>query len=387
MSEQFSNQGPIDYLAEDSVEQAGLSAATTDVVLMQDYVKELNSPTDISDLHKLVEQHDSNHPATDAEIQSFIAKLERYPYRYHLYSLLSQLEALGLLSDTQPTSDLLVRLGQDASLAFATTSIAGVEQNSQTLQVLINGFGLIGVNAPMPLHFTEYVFERKHQHGDKTWLAFINLLQHRLILSFYRAWRQAQSVTSLKQPDSKNFTHYLASLMGLDKVNLTSADESVDYYAKIYYAGLYAGERRSVANLTKILTQYFGVPIYLEQNVGQWLTVPREEQTQLGAKRYHLGQGLICGERLFDINNKFRVIIGPVDLPTYQQFFKQAINTQKLKEWLHLLLGFEFNWDVQLILAQPQVPAFILGQPIQLGLTSWIGAVNRDADDLIMQQQ
>lgn len=318
-----------------------------------------------------------------AQAQTFIAQLERHPYRYHLYALLTQLEALGLLEDNAP---IKVRLGQDATLTFATTYISGVEQHNHSLQVFINGFGLIGVNAPMPLHFTEYLFERKHQHGDKTWLAFINLLQHRLILSFYQAWQQAQSVNTLKRPDSTNFTHYLASLLGLDKVDLREADDSVDYYAKIYYAGLYAGERRSVANITKLLSHYFGVPIRLQQNVGQWLTVPIQEQTQLGARRYQLGQGLICGERLFDMSNKFRLVIGPVDLTTYQQFFKTGINRKRLQEWLHLLLGHEFNWDRQLILAQPHIPPFILGQPIQLGLTSWIGNVHRDADDLIIQQ-
>ena len=328
-----------------------------------------------------------NQTALAQQIQAFIAQLERYPHRYHLYSLLTQLEALGLLKDTTDRQNLQVRLGQDATLTFATTSIAAVESHHHTLQVLINGFGLIGVNAPMPLHFTEYIFERKHQHGDRTWLAFINLLQHRLILSFYQAWRQSQSVSSLKQPDSQNFTHYIASLLGLDKVDLRTTQDSVDYYAKIYYAGLYAGERRSAANLTKVLSQYFGVPIALQQNLGQWLKVSLDEQTQLGARRYHLGQGLICGEQLYDVNNKFRVIIGPVTFTTYQQFLKTGINTQRLQEWLYFLLGYEFNWDVQLILAEPEVPAFILGQPIQLGLTSWIGNVYNDADDLIIKQQ
>lgn len=321
------------------------------------------------------------------QIQSFIDQLERYPYRYHLYSLLTQLESLGLLKDTTDSQGLQVRLGQDASLTFATTSISAVKLYNNILQVLINGFGLIGVNAPMPLQFTEYIFDRKHQHGDKTWLAFINLLQHRLILTFYQAWQQAQSVNSLKKPDSQNFTHYIASLLGIEKVNLRESQNSVDYYAKIYYAGLYTGERRSVVNLTKILSQYFGVPIVLQQNVGQWLNVPLEEQTQLGIRRYSLGQGLICGDRLYDVSNKFRVIIGPINFSTYKQFFKMGINTQRLQEWLYFLLGYEFNWDMQLILSQPEVPVFTLGQPVQLGLTSWIGAVHRNADDLIIQRQ
>ena len=35
-----------------------------------------------------------NQTALAQQIQAFIAQLERYPHRYHLYSLLTQLEAL-----------------------------------------------------------------------------------------------------------------------------------------------------------------------------------------------------------------------------------------------------------------------------------------------------
>lgn len=336
-----------------------------------------------------------NYPAASIEdkntsffkiVDKFLLDIEQYPYRYNLFSLLQQLEAIKNYArlNNHPFA-LKVRLGQEATLKFATSSIQSVTPEYGVLNIYVNGYGLLGVNSPLPLHFTEYIFERKHQYGDKTWLAFINMLQHHLIEQFYQSWHKAQSIASLNNPNSESFSRYIASFAGLSLVDLKTPYDNIHYYTKLYYSGLYAGEQRSASNLKIILSQYFNVPIKIQQNIGYWHIVEIKDRTRIGRQlKFTLGEGLICGDSLYDLQNKFRVIIGPIDLDTYEQFFKNKINYQKLKEWIALYIGYEFLWDYQLILKQAQIPKMSLGTSVQLGLTTWLGDVKRDADDLII---
>ncbi|MGN6983261.1 type VI secretion system baseplate subunit TssG, partial [Neisseria sp. P0009.S007] len=84
------------------------------------------------------------------------------------------------------------------------------------VEISINGFGLFGPSGPLPLHLTEYAYERQHQHGDRTWTGFANMLQHRLAVLFYRAWANAQSIISLDKNAEDRFGKYIASFNGLD---------------------------------------------------------------------------------------------------------------------------------------------------------------------------
>ncbi|MGN6937181.1 type VI secretion system baseplate subunit TssG, partial [Neisseria sp. P0017.S001] len=62
---------------------------------------------------------------------------------------------------------------------------------------------------------------------------------------------------------------------------------------------------------------------------------------------YTLGDGLLLGDKLYDVQSKFRLIIGPLTLPAYQSFFKVGINTSRLREWVRLFAAEEYEWDIQ----------------------------------------
>src|SRR5262245_43537046 len=59
-------------------------------------------------------------------------------------------------------ADEPVRLGQDADLAFAPSSLAACETGThgRAPRVQVNLFGLLGPNGPLPLHITEYARQR-----------------------------------------------------------------------------------------------------------------------------------------------------------------------------------------------------------------------------------
>ena len=57
-----------------------------------------------------------------------------------------------------------------------------------------------------------------------------------------------------------------------------------------------------------------------------------------------------------------------------------------LVDWVRNYVGFEFEWELQLVLARDETPGIRLGQEGRLGWTTWLGArrAETDADDLVM---
>ena len=53
-------------------------------------------------------------------------------------------------------------------------------------------FGLFGANGPLPLHLTEYAYGRQLQAGDPSFARFADIIHHRFLGLFHRAWAQAQ---------------------------------------------------------------------------------------------------------------------------------------------------------------------------------------------------
>src|SRR4029453_11938471 len=46
---------------------------------------------------------------------------------------------------------------------------------------------------------------------------------------------------------------------------------------------------------------------------------------------------------------------------------------ERLRDWVRNYVGFEFDWDVQLVLARDEVPGILLGREGELGWTTWLG--------------
>ena len=324
------------------------------------------------------------------QIDKLLPRLIAKPYCYDYFSLLRQLESVhlrqyGKLGHATSPKQERIRVVQEPSLAFQAANIQSVRSFPDYIEISLNGFGLFGTAAPLPLHLTEYAYERKHHHGDSSWVGFANIFQHRLAVLFYRAWANAQSITSLDKEVSDDFGGFITSLNGLIFSVRHNQPEHIHPYAIRYFSGLLMPQGRSSANLQDLLKRYFAVPVWLENNIGYWIDVPQSEQTEVGQSSMALGDGLLLGDKLYDVASRFRIILGPLSLCGYRSFFKQQKNAKRLVEWIQIFVGIEYEWDVQPILAHAEIPPFQLNGQNQLGLTSWLGEVGHDANDLVLQ--
>ncbi|MGC4085925.1 MAG: type VI secretion system baseplate subunit TssG [Vicinamibacterales bacterium] len=337
-----------------------------------------------------------------ADALSFLSALEEEPYRYDFYQTMRRLECLYGDKPRWGTAlrpiDEPVRLGQEAELAFPPTSLASFQRGDgktpPRLQVRL--FGLLGPNGPLPIHLTEYARDRARHHGDPTLVRFLDVLQHRFIALFYRAWAQAQPHINRDRPSDDRFTVYVGATIGTAQPTLRNRD-SVPNLARLFHAGTLIRHVRNADGLASIVRGFFEVPADVEQFVGHWMTLGPRERSYLGRDTAVLGRGAVLGGRVWDHQSKFRIHLGPLTLDQYEDFLPAARGTsstaggrlRQLVDWVRFYVCSEFEWDVKLRLNSGEVPSFALGGGGRLGWTTWLGTrrAGTDAGDLCLDAE
>lgn len=299
-----------------------------------------------------------------------------------LFALLRHLDAgssSARLGTSQTPRDDVVRLGQHPSTIFAPSTVHSVLSTGHGGRPLVRilSFGVFGPNGALPIHLTEYIRERLHNHGDHAPADFVDLFHHRFISLFYRAWADAQSVVQLDRPGHDKFSFYCGSLIGLGFQSSWNSD-SIEDSAKLYAAGHLVRLTRNPEGLEKLLGHYFGTRAILTEFVKTWIRMAEEDQTRLGgfSQNNQLGINAIAGSRVKDMQAKFRICIGPTDLRKYESFLPPHHNNRKLRDWVRNYIGIELDWDVELQLHADEVPQTSLGGASRLGWTTWIGQRN-----------
>jgi type VI secretion system protein ImpH len=253
-------------------------------------------------------------------------------------------------------------------------------------------FGFLGPNGPLPIHLTEYVRERILHHGDATLARFLDTLLHRFGLFFYRAWARAQPVVGLDRPRDSAIGRYLGALFGVVEKSTCNRDALGDF-PKLYFAGRLARSVRDADGLEAWLSLQFGVPVRVEQFSGHWMALGDAERSRLTRHgQAALGRGAVLGRSVWDVQHKFRIVIGPLRWQRFTALLPGDAPLDQLQALVRQYVGFEFNWDLRLILQREDVPSWRLGSERnvgKLGRTAWLNGSRsyrrlRDADDLIM---
>jgi type VI secretion system protein ImpH len=285
--------------------------------------------------------------------------------------------------------DDAVRFGQDPALVFHPAALARFTRadGEAKARLAVNFFGLLGANGPLPLHITEYVRDRLRHGGDGTMLAFLDVFHHRMLALFYRARASAEPVISLDRRDGDRFSEFVGSLFGIGAPALRERDAIGDF-AKLHFAGLLANKTRPAAGLVTVLRAYFKLPFEVEQFVGHWMRIPAEVQSRIGAAEdgNRLGSSLMLGRSVWDVQNKFRIVIGPLDYADYLRFTPGGDSLARLLAWVRLYAGLALDWDVRLVLKKDQRPPMRLGGATRMGWSTWLASAppRRDLDQMVI---
>ncbi|MDX1667878.1 MAG: type VI secretion system baseplate subunit TssG [Limnobacter sp.] len=218
-------------------------------------------------------------------------------------------------------------------------------------------FGLLGPNGALPTHLTEFAIDRIRHHDDHSWSDFLNLFHHRFFELLYRAWTQSKPYAN--QHQGRNvFFRCLFDLLGDDDLTIAPFQSS---------------HHKHQEGVEKALSHSLGVKVKLKTLVGQWLSIPRDHRYGLSADRARLGRNITLGQRVWCVQSKVCIQVGPLSWGQYSSLQPQAKGLAQFQQRVTKLLGLELDWDYTLIVSGNELPDPLLSRGLQLGRSIWLG--------------
>jgi type VI secretion system protein ImpH len=214
------------------------------------------------------------------------------------------------------------------------------------------------------------------------------MFHHRMLSLFYRAWANNEPTVSLDRPEEDQFSYYVGSLAGLGMLALRNRDIISDH-TKLYYCGILSGQTKCAEGLHALLSDYFHLPVNIEEFVGEWIPLPPKHICRLGLDKStnELGKSVIVGLKVWESQHKFRIVLGPLSGQDYERLLPTGDRIKRLVSLVRNYVGDELAWDLKLILKWEDVLPASLNGNFRLGWNTWLGKRpdEKNADDLTLK--
>jgi type VI secretion system protein ImpH len=319
-----------------------------------------------------------------------LTELQQAPQRFDFFEALRCIEcawsSLPRLGTAKRPADEPVRLGQVPFLEFPATMLAPPLHRDDDGLLHISGyfFGLYGPQGPLPLHLTELAYDRLVNNSDRTLVDFTDVFHHRMLALLYRGWAQGRPTVSYDRPEEDRFAGYVGALVGMAAPSMRERDAWPDR-AKWFFSGLLAAGNKTRGGLEGMLTEYLQLPVRVQECIGEWLIIRTAEQMRLGDLDTGILGRSVLGERVWSVQHKVRIILGPVEVGDLLQYLPGSPSLERLRAAVLSYLGLEYAWDLQLVMRRSRLPALKLGQFGHLGWSSWVAGTGDQGGDAEVQ--
>jgi len=303
-------------------------------------------------------------------------KLVRLLERYNVYDAGDDLH-FRIGSDSAPVNEP-VRFHTVNHLGFTSNEVENILQRTGILgacdvyDIDVSSMGLTGPTGVLPQHYTRQIQQRIKDH-DYALADFLDMFNHRLISLFYRAWAKYRITVDYEdhqtQGKQASATRAIQSLAGQYSGSF--------YETPLYYGGHFARQTRSAASLQLLLQDYLQHSVTLDSFQGRWLQINKNDRLCIGSKGFgrnnRLGDGVLPGDRVWDVQSKFRIKIGPICYAQHEKLLPDTKGFKKLEQLIrayvpaHLLIELQF-----LIEDKSQNKQKPLGDSLRLGWNSWL---------------
>jgi type VI secretion system protein ImpH len=353
------------------------------------------------------------------------------PYRFEFFAALRIFSRLAendpRAADEPRTAHDRILFRAHQSLSFPASEIWDLKRPDdleRLAEMTVAFFGLTGPMGALPRPYSVLIMERIRKK-DFALRDFLDIFNHRLITIFAKAgekyryylthelasarerWRRMQGPQKLRgflleeRGRIDLFSQILLDLGGLGTPLLRYKDSvrnapaprlAIADTTLRYFSGHLAQTHRTGVALARILSEYFRAAVQIIPFVGQWIQLPVEHQTCMrrrdlgalsGAQQPvgvcadpRLGHNTVVGSRVWEVQGRFRVRLGPLSFEQFQHFLPIGGKYRSLAHFVRLFVGAAFDFDVQPVLEGREVPWCQMGatgaRAPRLGWNTWI---------------
>lgn len=306
---------------------------------------------------------------------SWLSDIEAEPFRFDFYSVLRRLErsypGKPRIGDSASRRDDFALLAQDPFMDFPASNLHKFEpRGADQFRIFVKFLGLTGPQGALPLATTEEAFGWLWQRDD-AFPRFLDIINHRFLQLFFRAWSDARPVGQHDRPQQDRFQDYIGSMIGIGTQVYRNLD-CVPDVGKAAYAGLMAPKAKSASRLRSLIKGVLAVDCEIEEFVGVWLNLDKSDLSQLGTAQGRLGHDLMAGSSFYSLEDKIRIRIYVADMAEYQRYLPGQYRCEELTDLVFFYLGNEIEWEVELAIPTAAVTPFRLGESGALGYTGWM---------------
>lgn len=272
-----------------------------------------------------------------------------------------------------------LRFENSLQLAFPPSEIEAIAQldsapgDGPQFAITPAFMGLLGTQGTLPAHVTERIAAWEGARNAAAPRAFLDLLSNRMLALFYQAV-QANRVAHLAGGLGGGPDRLQPMLLALAGCPPASPADSPAPLATLsaHFAGLLQQRPCSGVALQRMLADYFGVTVQLDEAVGHWDVLRPEERCALGVNA-ELGENMLLGERSWRPDLRARLRIGSLDGATFARFLPSGDASALLRAILRRYAEPTVGFEVQLVLRAADV------RPLQLGGAPGAGRLGRDS--------